>query len=91
MLRLGGLKEKIKETSFEAARAEMQFAAHDLTVGPHDWRHWLVMGFPDGHYLLESQIMGKEGKASKIAPGSDAFRAELGDQGQRLSSDAPTH
>ena len=91
VLRLGGLKEKIKETAFDAPRADMQFAAHDLTVGRLDWRHWLVTGFPDGRHLLEPQVMGKEGKPSKIAPGSDAFLAELGDQVKHLSSDAPTN
>lgn len=91
VLRLGGFKEKIKETAFDAPRAEMQFAAHDLLVGRLDWRHWLVTGFPDGRYLLEPQVMGKEGKPSKIAPGSDAFLAELGDQVQHLSSDVPSN
>ena len=33
VLRLGGFKEKIKETIFEAPRAQMQFTANDLTVG----------------------------------------------------------
>jgi len=44
--RLGGFKEKPKETIFEAPRAQMQFTANDVTVGKLDWRHWLVKGFP---------------------------------------------
>ncbi len=83
ILRLGGLKEKIKDTAFDAPRTQMQFTANDLTIDKLDWRHWLVTGFPDGRHLLEPQIMGKAGKPSKIAPGSDAFLAELGDQAQR--------
>ena len=89
VLRLGGFKEKIKETIFEAPRAQMQFTANDLTVGKLDWRHWLVTGFPDGRYLLEPQIMAKSGTPSKIAPGSNGFLAELGDQVQRLTGNAP--
>ncbi len=85
VLWLGGFKEKIKETLFEAPRAQMQFTANDLTVGKLDWRHWLVTGFPDGRYLLEPQVMAKSGTPSKVAPGSNGFLAELGDQVQRLT------
>ena len=85
VLRLGGFKEKIKETIFEAPRPQMHFAARDLTVGKIGWRHWLVTGFPDGRYLLEPQILAKSGTPSKVAPGSDGFLAELGDQVQRLT------
>ncbi len=84
LLRLGGLKEKIKETIFDAPRAEMHFIANDLAIGKIDWRHWLVTGFSDGRYLLEPQVLGKSGKPSKIAPGSESFLGELGDQVQHL-------
>ena len=90
VLRLGGFKEKIKETLFEAPRAQMQFTANDLTVGKLDWRHWLVTGFPDGRYLLEPQVMAKSGTPSKVAAGSNGFLAELGDQVQRLAGSAET-
>jgi hypothetical protein len=90
LLRLGGLKEKIKETAFDAPRSQMLFTANDLTVDTRDWRHWVVAGLPDGKYLLEPQILGKAGKPSKIAPGSDAFIAELGDQVRHLTGGAPT-
>jgi hypothetical protein len=83
ILRLGGLKEKIKETAFDAPRAQMQFTTNDLTIDKLHWRHWLVTGFADGTHLLEPQVMGKAGKPSKIAPGSDAFLTELGDEAQR--------
>jgi hypothetical protein len=86
VLKLGGLKERIKATVFEAPRDQMRFVAHDLTVDRREWRHWLVTGFPDDEYVLEPQIMGKAGKPSKIAPGSDAFLAALGDQVQHLVS-----
>jgi hypothetical protein len=89
VLRIGGLKEKIKETAFDAPRAQMQFTAHDLENNRLAWRHWVVTGLPDGKYLLEPQILSKAGKPSKIAPGSDAFLAELGDQVQHLTGDAP--
>lgn len=89
LLRLGGMKEKIKATVFDAPRAQLEFAVHDLSIGRLDWRHWLVMGLPDGEYLLELQVLGKSGKPSKVAPGSDAFRVELGDRVQQLSIDAP--
>jgi hypothetical protein len=90
VLRLGGLKEKIKETIFDAPRSQMQFTANDLRIHKLDWRHWLVTGFHDGKYLLEPQVMGKMGKPSKVAPGSDALVAELGEQVQHLTGDAPT-
>ena len=90
VLRLGGFKEKIKETLFEAPRAQMQFTANDLTVDKYGWRHWLVTGFPDGRYLLEPQIMAKSGTPSKVAPGSNGFLDELGDQVQRLAGSAET-
>lgn len=90
VLRLGGFKEKIKETIFEAPRAQMAFTANDLTVGKLDWRHWLVTGFPDGRYLLEPQVMAKSGTPSKVAPGSNGFLAELGDQVQHLAGTHPT-
>ncbi len=80
LLRLGGLREKIKETLFDAPRTQMRFTAHDLGIDRIDWRHWMVTGFPDAKYLLEPQVIGKPGKPSKIAPGSDAFLAALGDQ-----------
>ena len=89
LLRLGGLKERVKETAFDAPRVEMQFTANDLTIDKHDWRHWLVTGLPDGKYLLEPQILGKAGKPSKIAPGSTDFLAALGEQVQHLRGRAP--
>ncbi len=90
VLRLGGFKEKIKETIFEAPRAQMQFVANDLTVGKYGWRHWLITGFLDGRYLLEPQLIAKSSTPTKVAPGSDGFLAELGDQVQRLAGDNPT-
>jgi hypothetical protein len=36
------------------------------------------------------QILGKAGKPSKIAPGSEAILAELGDQVQHPPGDAPS-
>ena len=90
VLKLGGFKEKIKKTAVEAPRVQMQFACRDLEADRRDWRHWLVTGFPDDKYLLEPQIMGKAGKASKVASGSDAFLAELGDQVQHLTGDEPS-
>ena len=89
LLRLGGLKEKVKDTVFDAPRAQVQFTANDLTIDKLDWRHWLVTGLPDGKYLLEPQILGKAGKPSKIASGSTAFLAALGEQVQHLKGHAP--
>lgn len=90
VLRLGGFKEKIKKTAFDAPRDQMQFACRDLEADRRNWRHWLVTGFPDGKYLLEPHVMGKAGKPSKVAPGSDAFLAELGDRVQHRAGGAPT-
>ena len=84
VLQLGGLKEKIKATIFDAPRPQMHFTANDVTIGKITWRHWLVTGFPDGRYLLEPQVLGKSGKPSKIAPGSETFLAELGDRVRHL-------
>ncbi|MEQ8840243.1 MAG: hypothetical protein RIB98_04630 [Acidimicrobiales bacterium] len=82
LLRLGGLKEKIKETLFDTPRTQIRVTALDHTIDRIDWRHWLIEGLPDGAYLLEPQVLGKGGKPSKIAPGSNAFLAQLGDQAQ---------
>ncbi len=79
VLRLGGLREKIKETLLGMRRSEVEFTAHDLVLEGRNFRHWVVT-LPDGRYLLEPQILGKPGKPSRILPGSESFRTELGAQ-----------
>lgn len=86
LLRLGGLREKIKATAFDGPRDQMQFVAHDLRVHQLDWRHWVTTGFPDGKFLLVPQVVASKGKPTKIGIGSDAFLAELGNQAKHLRS-----
>ena len=83
VLRVGGLRPRIKATVIESPRAQVTISVRDLEHNRQWWRHW-VIGLPDGRFILEPQCLGKAGKPSKVAPASEHFFVALADQVRRV-------
>ncbi len=83
VLRVGGLKPRIKNETFAAPLDAVTFRYVDDDRSRYTWRHW-VIGLPDGRFIAEPQSLGRPGKPTKIVAASDHFVATLGPRAERI-------